>query len=168
MKKGFTLIELLVVVLIIGILSAVALPMYQSAVRKARLTNLWTQINALEKAQEIYYLTNGTYAENLEDLDIQIPLDTDKYIYKNGVFEEAPWYVSVAFRPGTAGTEKGAAAGYCDYGIARLWGEYYKRKMILVVDCITYQGWKSVRRDVCLKYGGSMSGTGDFGVCVFK
>jgi len=40
MKRGYTLLEVLVVVLIIGILSAVALPYYFNAVENARLTEV--------------------------------------------------------------------------------------------------------------------------------
>ena len=70
MKKGFTLIELLVVVLIIGILSAVALPQYQNAVDKTRLMNLVQMAANIRKAQEVYWLANGTYAGALRDLDV--------------------------------------------------------------------------------------------------
>ncbi len=72
-NTGFTLIELLVVVLIIGILSAVALPQYRVAVEKSRLTQQITLVNAVVRAQELYYLANDQFSDNLADLDFGLP-----------------------------------------------------------------------------------------------
>ncbi len=70
---GFTLIELLVVVLIIGILSAIALPQYRVAVFKARYTQLITLAESLRRAQQVYYLANGTHTLTFTDLGVDFP-----------------------------------------------------------------------------------------------
>ena len=73
MNKGFTLIELLVVVLIIGILSAVALPQYTKAVEKSRATEAMTLLGNLTTAEEVYKMSTGSYTNDLSVLDLQLP-----------------------------------------------------------------------------------------------
>jgi len=75
MNKGFTLGELLVVVPNIGILSAVALPQYQKAVEKSRMTEALILVKKIVEAQKIFYMSNGRYAsfEEMETLDLQFP-----------------------------------------------------------------------------------------------
>ncbi|MBR2082985.1 MAG: prepilin-type N-terminal cleavage/methylation domain-containing protein [Elusimicrobiaceae bacterium] len=73
MNQGFTLIELLVVVLIIGVLSAVALPQYQTAVERSRATEALTQMNAVRTALERYHAQHETWPTKFTQLDVEIP-----------------------------------------------------------------------------------------------
>ena len=84
--SGFTLIELLVVVLIIGILSAVALPKYQSAVDKTRATEAVINLRALYNAQQLYKMANGAYTRKLTDLDFSLPITNETAKGKNYTF----------------------------------------------------------------------------------
>ena len=72
MKKGFTLIELLVVVLIIGILSAVALPQYTKAVEKSRVSEAKVNLKSMMDAIILRGLAGGPDSLQIDDLDISI------------------------------------------------------------------------------------------------
>ncbi len=72
--QGFTLIELLVVVLVIGILIAIVLPQYQVAVAKTRVIEALVILDALAKAEEVFYLENGEYTNDISELPIDISL----------------------------------------------------------------------------------------------
>ena len=86
-KKAFTLIELLVVVLIIGILAAVALPQYQKAAEKSKLTQAIAVIKTIADAQERFFVANGEYTRDMDQLDITVPGTDYVYTSVSGSFQ---------------------------------------------------------------------------------
>ena len=67
-KKGFSLVELMIVVVIMGILIAVAIPLYGSIIKNAKNKTCASNIDAIEKAALVYYNENGKAASDISDL----------------------------------------------------------------------------------------------------
>lgn len=61
-KAGFTLIELMIVVAIIGILSAIAIPMYGDYVTRAKITEATSGLSDMRVKMEQFFQDNRTYA----------------------------------------------------------------------------------------------------------
>lgn len=97
MKHGFTLIEMLVVVLIIGILSAIALPWFQRAIIRAKYHTLALPAKSVWEGQEAYYLIHNRYASTAGELDMTVP-STNEVVLEMQNTENAA-YVK-ASRPG--------------------------------------------------------------------
>lgn len=80
-NEGFTLIELLVVMILIGTVSALALPSFLSQAAKAQQSEAKSYVGAIMRAQQAYRLENSSFAADNILLQIGLHTETDNYTY---------------------------------------------------------------------------------------
>jgi type IV pilus assembly protein PilA len=81
-STGFTLLELMVVVLMLGILSAIALPSFLRQANRAREAEAKISVGQINQAQQLYFVENFQFG-SLDDLEIVKPLNSRNYTYRS-------------------------------------------------------------------------------------
>jgi prepilin-type N-terminal cleavage/methylation domain-containing protein len=71
-QRGFTLIELMIVVAIIGILTAIAFPLYANIQARARVAKAQADARTLASAVVVYSAHTGVMPSALTDLSVTV------------------------------------------------------------------------------------------------
>ena len=111
-QKGFTLIELMIVVAIIGILAAIAIPLYANIQARARVAKAQADARTLGSAVSMYSATFGTLPTSLNDLTVATIIQgvSGGPFMKSVPVEPAGW-TSYAYSSATDGTFTITATG---------------------------------------------------------
>jgi len=71
-QRGFTLIELMIVVAIIGILAAIAIPLYANVQARARVAKVQADLRTLASAVSMYQAHTGSLPTGLGQLSVTV------------------------------------------------------------------------------------------------
>ncbi len=113
MKKGFTLVELVIVIVIVGILSIVAVPIYRGYTRKAMGTEAKSLLGSIQTAQKVYYAENASFltlASASFDEALDVDARSNKY-FKKFKIEATTNGTVPGFKASTTGDTGTAASG---------------------------------------------------------
>ena len=95
-QKGVTLIEMLIVVAVIGVLTAIAYPSYQSHVLKGHRTQAMGDLIKIQLALEESYTQNSAYDFDIVSSGSCSFCDTDSERYTLAVTQQDPGYLITA------------------------------------------------------------------------
>jgi type IV pilus assembly protein PilE len=76
---GFTLVEMVITVAIVGILSAIAYPSYQSAMRKNNRAAAEAYLANVAQKQQQYLLDQRSFASAVSTLSVPTPANVTRY-----------------------------------------------------------------------------------------
>ena len=87
-NEGFTLIELLVVIIIIGILSAIALPSFLSQANKGKQAEAKLNVATINKAQQAYAVENSAWISAISNIgQLNTGIKTASVNYTYGMYD---------------------------------------------------------------------------------
>ncbi|MEW5803978.1 MAG: prepilin-type N-terminal cleavage/methylation domain-containing protein [bacterium] len=80
-QEGFTLIEIMVVLVILGALAVISVPVYSNYVRRAKISEAITNVDAYATAIRIWKMENGTWPskQNLTEGSSKVVDVNEKY-----------------------------------------------------------------------------------------
>ena len=104
--KGFTLVELVIVIVIVGILSVVAVPVYKGYTKKAMATEGKALLGAVNTSQKVYFAEFSNFAQSDEAGALDVDAATNKYFTSFALTGTA-----TTFTVTTSGTSGAAGIG---------------------------------------------------------
>ena len=105
-RVGLTLIELLMVIVIVGVLAAIAVPMYSGYMQRARRADAKTALEQVRAAQEMWRAEKGSYCA---DATAEATLRTTMGAPATTISNYYTWSFTV--KTGTAFTAQATAIG---------------------------------------------------------
>ncbi len=100
-QAGFTLIELLIALVVVGVLTAVAVPAYGGYMLRTRLTDAYAGLAGVQPLAEQFWANEHSF-EELDDAP-NFPDDTENFTYALTAADATSYTVTATGRAGAAG-----------------------------------------------------------------